>query len=196
MQYRVDNNLSNQNNSLRQVYSNLSDSSLGVLEVIKTLEGDIWEGNSKEAALDLLKILHTYHLKLMEASQLGWEALSELEEKASSYMGSGSIPTLWASDSPSKSFEEKFSERFNETSTYLYNNAAETKKYVENKAYETEKYFEKKASDTGDYLVKKAIEAKDCVKEKANEFGQSALNKAHEAEKGISDTYNYIASKL
>lgn len=196
MQYRVDNNLSNQNNSLRQVYSNLSDSSLGILEVIRTLEGDIWQGNSKEAAVDLLKILHTYHLKLMEASQMGWEALSELEEKSSSYMGSGSIPTLWASDSPSKSFEEKFSERFNETSTYLYNNAIEIEKYVENKVNETGTNIKEKAIEAKDCIKEKAIEAKDCVKEKANEFGQSALNKAHEAEKGISDTYNYIASKL
>lgn len=196
MQYRVDNNLSNQNDSLRQVYSNLSDSSLGILEVIRTLEGDIWQGNSKEAAVDLLKILHTYHLKLMEASQMGWEALSELEDKASSYMSNGSIPSLWASDSPSKSFEEKFSDKVNETSTYLYNNAMETKKYVENKAGEAEKYVENKVNETGTYIKEKATEVKDYAKEKANEAGQYASDKVHEAEKGISDTYNYISSKF
>lgn len=200
MQYRVDSNLGNQNNKLGQVNEKLKDSLTGVLDVIRILEGDTWEGKSKEAALAMLSILHTYHLKLIEASQRNLTALTELEEKANSYMASGAIPTLWASDSPSKSFEEKVVETASKVENYVEDKANEAVEYAEEKGSQAVEYVEDKASQAVEYVEDKAEEVGSYVEEKVDQTGEYISNKASEAGAAMSDTYNnftnYISSKL
>lgn len=163
--YEVNSNLSNQIYALEQVNQKLRTSLSGVTDIIKILQSDVWQGQSKKTALDLLSIFHTYHAKLIEASEMNLSAMKVLDDKATSYMSSGAIPVLWRSDGPSKSFKEKVATSLNQASDYVYKEACEAGEYVS-----------EKANEAGEYLSEKANEAGESISETANEVGQFVSN--------------------
>ena len=95
MLYRLDNSIHDDIGNFMNGNKTLQESLDTVNEVLSILNTDVWKGNSKESAIDLMTILKKYHEMLLSVAKDNVDTMVKLETKAEEYMHSGKMPSLW-----------------------------------------------------------------------------------------------------
>lgn len=95
MIYRVYDSIHDDVGNLMNANKTLEESLEKLNQALAMLDTDVWQGQSKKAAVDLLTILKKYHEKLIDVAKDNLDAMTNLENNASDYMQNGTMPSLW-----------------------------------------------------------------------------------------------------
>lgn len=95
MLYRLYDSIHEDVGNLMNANETLEDALDKINAALATLDTNVWQGESKKAAVDLLLILKKYHEKLIDVAKDNLEAMTKLENNASEYMQNGKMPSLW-----------------------------------------------------------------------------------------------------
>lgn len=95
MQYKLNDSIHTDVESFRNANATLTEALDKIGQVLETLDTDVWQGASKESAVSVMLILKEYHEKILSVAVDNLDAMVVLENKASEYMQSGNMPSIW-----------------------------------------------------------------------------------------------------
>jgi len=95
MFYKLFDNVHNDVGSFMNANKTLQESLDKINQAMAMLDTDVWQGRSKDTAIDLISILKQYHEKLISVAEDNLNAMTELEKNAEEYMQNGSMPAIW-----------------------------------------------------------------------------------------------------